>query len=389
MNTYITRLAETQLFKTLKSSKIILLLGARQVGKTTLLRHALASQSHLLLNLDVEVDRQRFLAAASLSPTQAISSLGSPQILIIDEAQRLPQVSRVAKGWFDSHIPTKIILSGSSSLDLLNRSAESLTGRNIKLYLPPLIFSEILTTQNWYSSSFKSSQLSHFAPQVQTLLLSALVFGSYPETITSTDKTQYLNNLTSDYLLKDVLQEGLVKNPNLLRQLLSLIAHQSGSLVSINELASNLSLSRPTVDRYIDLLERTFVIFRLPAFSSNPRKEIAKSQKIFFWDTGISNALLGELSSNPLRPDIGRLWENWVIAEFAKHNLLTGNLDRLHFWRSRNGSEVDLVIKHPHGQLSAYEIKWSPTKTITRAFVNQYHVPIAVVHRQNFWQIIK
>ena len=181
-----------------------------------------------------------------------------------------------------------------------------------------------------------------------------------------------------------MLQEGLVKNPNLIRQLLSLIAHQAGSLVSVNELANTLSLSRPTVDRYLDLLERTFVIFRLPAFSSNPRKEIAKSQKIFFWDTGIRNALLGELSLNPLRPDIGRLWENWVITEFAKGNLLTGNLNRLHFWRSRAGSEVDLVIKRPNGQLTAYEIKWSPTKTTTKAFSNQYHIPTTIIHPKNF-----
>ena len=202
--------------------------------------------------------------------------------------------------------------------------------------------------------------------------------------MTSADKTQYLSNLVSDYLLKDIFHSGLIKIPNLLQKLLALLAHQSGSLVSVNELANNLNLSRKTVDRYLDLLERTFIIFKLSAFSTNPRKEIAKRQKIFFWDTGVRNALIGELNFNPLRSDIGQLWENWVIAEVAKKNFLEGNLNKLYFWRSRQGSEVDLVIKKPVGSLSAYEIKWSSTKTTTRKFTNRYQIPVEIINKDNF-----
>ena len=154
-----------------------------------------------------------------------------------------------------------------------------------------------------------------------------------------------LRDLSSDYLWKDVLQTGLVKTPDLIKRLLLLLAHQAGSEVSVNELATQLQMARPTVDRYLDLLEQTFVIFRLPAFSTNPRKEIAKSQKVFFWDTGIRNALLNAFSTEEFRPDIGALWESWFIAEVAKHNALLGSPAELFFWRSRAQSEVDLVVK--------------------------------------------
>jgi uncharacterized protein len=254
-----------------------------------------------------------------------------------------------------------------------------LTGRNEKLWLPPLIFQEILAAQTWYSPVFTTELLQEqFAPQVQALLLQALVCGSYPEVVTSANKERLLSNLAADYLFKDVLQLGLVKTPGLIRKLLQLLAYQIGAEVSVNELSLNLGIARNTVDRYMELLEQTFVIFRLPAFSTNLRKEIAKNHKIFFWDTGIRNALLNDFNLNPLRVDIGRLWENWVIAEVAKQNLLTGLRYELFFWRSRSGSEVDLVIKEGE-HLQAYECKWSRGKATSRVFSEQYGVPVEVV----------
>ncbi|MEI7733485.1 MAG: DUF4143 domain-containing protein [Verrucomicrobiota bacterium] len=172
-----------------------------------------------------------------------------------------------------------------------------------------------------------------------------LSFGSYPEIVTSDQPTRLLRELSSDYLWKDVLQAGLVKTPDLIKRLLLLLAHQAGAEVSVNELATQLQMAPTTVDRYLDLLEQTFVIFRLPSFSTNPRKEIAKSQKVFFWDTGIRNALLNAYSTEEFRPDIGALWENWGIAEVAKHNALLGSPAELFFWRTRAQSEVDLVVK--------------------------------------------
>ncbi len=175
-----------------------------------------------------------------------------------------------------------------------------------------------------------------------------------------------------------MLQTGLVKTPDLIKRLLLLLAHQAGSEVSVNELATQLQMARPTVDRYLDLLEQTFVIFRLPSFSTNPRKEIAKGQKVFFWDTGIRNALLNAFSTDALRPDIGTLWESWVIAEVAKRNVLLGSPAELFFWRTRAQSEVDLVVKQASG-LRAFEIKWSTRRVAGRAFRDAYGVEVEPV----------
>lgn len=382
MTQYIKRKAEESIKSWLNTRKILLVLGARQVGKTTLLKNFFQGYNVTYLNLDVETDRQKFLYAASLDPTMAIKSLSDPDLIILDEAQRLPQASQAVKGWYDYEIPVKVIMSGSSSLNLLDQSAESLTGRNTKLYLPPLLFSEILSAQSWYSPVEGKNDLYFFAKQIESLLLSSMVFGSYPESVVTSQKQPYLTNLVTDYLLKDILHSSLIKTPDIIHRLLSLLAYQAGSVVSVNELANTLNISRVTVDRYLDLLEQTFVIFRLPAFSRNPRKEISKSQKIFFWDTGIRNALINEFNTNINRSDIGSLFENWVIAEFAKSIFLKGNLKTIFFWQSRSGSEVDLVIKEPTGELKAYEIKWSGG-SVNKSFASQYKINVNLIHRRN------
>ena len=380
---YLKRVAEQALKDILMGDKVGVILGARQVGKTTLVEHVLAGQPATFLNFDVEVDKARFLAAAALAPTDGLRSLGNPSVLVIDEAQRLPEAARIIKGWHDARLPAKFLLLGSSSLDLLDQAAESLTGRNRKLVLPPLLFSEALGTQVWAGGGVTPDHLcQHFAPQVRAFLLQRLNFGSYPEVVTSDAPVPLLRELSSDYLWKDVLQTGLVKTPELIKRLLLLLAHQAGAEVSVNELATQLQMARPTVDRYLDLLEQTFVIFRLPSFSTNPRKEIAKSQKVFFWDTGIRNALLNAFSTEEFRPDIGALWENWVIAEAAKRNALLGSPAELFFWRTRAQSEVDLVVKQGSG-LRAFEIKWSPRRVSGRAFRDAYGVEVEPVHSDN------
>jgi len=380
---YVKRVAQEALKAILARDKVGVILGARQVGKTTLVEHVLAGQPGVFLNFDVEVDKARFLAAAALSPADALRSLGNPPVLVIDEAQRLPEAARIIKGWHDARLPAKFLLLGSSSLDLLDQAAESLTGRNRKLVLPPLLFAETLGTQAWAGADVAPAHLcQHFAPQLRAFLLQRLALGSYPEVVTSPNPTPLLRELSSDYLWKDVLQTGLVKTPDLIKRLLLLLAHQAGSEVSVNELATQLQMARPTVDRYLDLLEQTFVIFRLPSFSTNPRKEIAKSQKVFFWDTGIRNALLSALSTDEFRPDIGALWENWVIAEVAKHNALLGAPAELFFWRTRAQSEVDLVVKLG-STLRAFEVKWSPRRVSGRAFREAYGVDVEPIRADN------
>jgi hypothetical protein len=380
---YIPRIAEEKLKRFSAGRKAVIVLGARQVGKTTMIKHIFNRTGVVFLNLDIEVDKQTLVSAGHLPPKDAMVALGNPEILVIDEAQRLPETGRIVKGWYDFGIKTKIILLGSSSLNLLSQTAESLTGRNEKLSLPPLTFGEIIKTVSWYSPEYKAEILAKdFAPQVESMLLERLVFGSYPEAVTSPHKEDFLLNLVSDYLLKDILQFGLVKSHELIKKLLMLLALQAGSLVSTNELSLNLGISRLTVDRYLELLEETFVIFRLPAFSGNPRKEISKSKKIYFWDTGIRNALLKEFSYSLTRPDIGMLWENWVVAEFAKNNLLEGKKRNLYFWRNSEGSEVDLVVKD-NGILSAFEIKWTDKKVKKRAFENLYKTEVRVINKEN------
>lgn len=380
---YLNRQAEQPLKEILAGDKVGIILGARQVGKSTLVEHVLAGQPATFLNFDVELDKARFQAAAALSPADGLRSLGSPTVLVIDEAQRLPETSRIVKGWYDARVPARLILLGSSSLDLLDQAAESLTGRNRKLVLPPLLFSETLGMQVWAGPDVEPEHLSkHFAPQLRAFLMQRLAFGSYPEVVTSSEPVQLLRELSSDYLWKDVLQTGLVKTPDLIKKLLLLLAHQAGSEVSVNELSTQLKMARSTVERYLDLLEQTFVIFRLPAFSTNPRKEITKSQKVFFWDTGIRNALLNAFSVDEFRPDIGALWENWVIAEFAKRNALLGSPADLFFWRTRSQSEVDLVVKQGEN-LRAIEVKWSPRKTSGRAFRDAYGVEVESIRPDN------
>lgn len=380
---YLKRDSEQLLKEIFADDKVGMILGARQVGKSTLVDHVLAGRRATFLNFDIEVDKARFMSAAALAPTDALRALGSPEVLVIDEAQRLPETARIVKGWYDARVSVKILLLGSSSLDLLDQTAESLTGRNRKLVLPPLMFSESLGTQSWAAAELSPPHLQqHFAPQLRAFLMQRLAFGSYPEVVTCARPEQRLRELSSDYLWKDVLQTGLVKNPDLIKKLLLLLAHQAGSEVSVNELSNQLQMARPTIERYLHLLEQTFVIFRLPAFSTNPRKEISKSKKVFFWDTGIRNALLNAFSTDPFRPDIGALWENWVIAEAAKRNALLGSPAELFFWRTRRQSEVDLVVKQGD-RLRAIEIKWSSRQVSNRAFLDAYGVSVEPVRPDN------
>ena len=384
---YIPRVLDQKVADSLKNKKVIFVLGPRQVGKTTLMEELLKKKDGVFFNLDIEVDRARLVAASSLAPIEAIKQLGAEKkVLVIDEAHRYPKIGRIVKGWFDAKVQTKIFLLGSSSLNLLDKVAENLTGRNEKLFLTPFLFEEVLGIQSWYREEISRLQLKKaFRSQVSSLVLSLIVYGSYPETIVTNNKQNYLLNLTADYLLKDVLQSDLVKSPEPIERLLLLLAYQVGSEVSTNELAKSLGISRQTVDRYLDLLERTFVIFRLPALSTNPRKEVSKSKKIYFWDTGVRNALLKEFNVSALRSDIGALWENWVVTEFAKRNLTFGLHQSLYFWRTRNGSEIDLVIKDVKGHLQAFEIKWSgKKKSIRDSFSNRYQVKPQLLNKDNF-----
>ncbi len=198
---YITRTAEQTLVQMLQTPKVGIVLGARQVGKTTLIKQVLGQKKTTFLNLDLEIDKQRLLAVSTLPPKDVIRALGQPDVLVIDEAQVLPATSKIVKGWYDARLPLKVFLLGSSSLDLADQSVESLAGRNEKLMLPPLLFQEILSYHPWYSDVFTSEHIiTHFSAPLQTLLMSCLSLGQYPETVTTPTPADYIRNLASDYL---------------------------------------------------------------------------------------------------------------------------------------------------------------------------------------------
>ena len=375
----IGRYAEKRLLKELSGQKVVILTGARQVGKTTLVRHVTESRRTTFLNFDMPFDFARFKAAAVLPPAEGLKTLGSPEYLVLDEAQREPEAARIVKGWYDANLPVKMIMLGSSSLNLLSQSAESLTGRNRKLLLPPLTMHEALTSASWFNPLYPDTVLDNeMAAQFRVFLMTNMVFGNYPEVVTGDDPRTVLRDLAGDYLWKDILQAGLIKTPDLIRRLLILLACQVGSEVSTNEIARQLGISRQTVERYLDLLEETFVIFRLPSFSTNPRKEIAKGKKVYFWDTGIRNAVLNQFDTSELRPDLGALFENYLIAEIMKRNVQRSDPAELFFWRNRGQAEVDLILKNG-GELRPFEIKWSRCRKRGSAFENAYHVPVELL----------
>ena len=377
---YIKRIIENEIEKSFSNNKVVMLLGARQVGKTTMIEPFVQKKDGVIFNCDIEVDKLRLIAISKLSPKDAMQSIGNPKLLVIDEAQNFPEIGRIVKRWYDAHVNTKIILLGSS-LNLLDIAAEPLTGRNEKIYLTPLLFEELLHTQLWYDYKITNSQLKYeFSEQIQTLLIQHIVYGGYPEVIGSTDKEKYLLNLTIDYLLRDVLQSGLVKSPQLVKRLLLLLAYQVGNKVNISELARTIGIARQTVENYLELLERSYVIFRIGTFSTNLRSEIQKDTKIYFWDTGIRNAILKEFSVSPLRSDIGLLFENWVISEVQKKNLINGSKFNIYFWNKTDGGEVDLVLKGTQ-IFKACEIKWSKNNSTkgSKSFSNTYKIPVDVI----------
>jgi predicted AAA+ superfamily ATPase len=386
---YIPRLLEEKVKLSLSNRKILLLLGARQVGKTTLIEHILSGTNGSLLNLDIDVDRAKLTAASKLSPSEAMRALHASRVLVVDEAHRLPNIGRICKGWYDAHVPTKIILLGSSSTNLLDTASAELAGRNEKLWLTPLLFSEILHQQSWHSDVYDPPALHrNFADQIKSLLLNRLVYGQYPEAYLADNPEQYLTNLSHDYLLKDIFTAYVVRSPEDVARLLIELSNELGNTVSILQLASRLQLSRQTIQRYLDLLSGIFVIFSLPAYATDPIKEVNKSQKYYFWDNGVINALNRQWSLSETRHDMNTLWQNWVIAEIFKQSKTLQRQEQLFFWQSRNNFTVDLVVKQG-SKLHPFNISFNPsTAKPSRAFTNAYGVEPKIIHPGNILEFV-
>jgi predicted AAA+ superfamily ATPase len=325
--------------------KVICLFGSRQVGKTTLLKgiyDGLDGRKEFL-NGDYADDR------ALLRPERAALQrlAGHLNFLFIDEAQNVPEIGRVLKLLHDDFPDLRVVASGSAAFDLRRKTGEPLTGRQTVFELFPIFLAEL----NPGATSL-SSWLEH-----------GMIHGGYPEVIaaaTPADKQALLRQLAADYLLKDIFAR-VELNQDRLHDLLRLLAFQIGSEVSLHELASAVRIDVKTVDRYLGLLEDAYVILRRGGFSRNLRKEVAKSRKIYFLDLGIRNALIQAFQPPPLREDMGRLWENYLIVERHKRLRYAGELYSAWFWRTYDQQEID-YIEERNGKLAAFEFKWNPTK---------------------------
>lgn len=360
-----------------KSNKIVIIYGARQVGKTTLANSII--QELNLKTLKINADELKYHDILSSRDLDKMKSLVSGyDLLFIDEAQRIENIGINLKILADGLPNLKIIVTGSSSFELANKINEPLTGRAWTFNLFPISFLEL------------SDQYNEF--ELKGFLDNALVYGAYPEVFTTEnleDKRKLLEEISTAYLYKDILALEKINKSEKIYKLLKLIAFQIGQEVSINELALNLELNQETVRRYLDLLEKSFVIFRLPALSRNPRKEIAKKDKIFFYDLGVRNILIDNFNSLADRNDLGGLFENFLIAERIKKIKYQERTAAGYFWRAYSGSEVD-YIEDEAGKLSAFEFKYGKKKAkLPNKLSEEYNNPdFKLVNKDNYLEFI-
>lgn len=343
---YIPQAQFKRLESLLRPGRVTIIYGPRRVGKTTLLRQFIQHhRGRVLFVTGEDVGVREYLESQSV--TKLKSFVGENEVLIIDEAQHIKDVGLNLKMLVD-HVPGLCIMAtGSSSFDLSHQTGEPLTGRKTTLLQLPLAQMEIGQLEN--------------AHETAANLEFRLIYGSYPEVVLETsndERAQYLAELVSSYLLKDILHfEGIRQSDKLLR-LLQLLAFQIGQDVSVSELGTSLGLNKNTVERYLDLLEKVFVIYSRTGFSRNLRKEITKNRRYYFYDNGVRNALINNFNLLQLRADTGQLWENYVLSERTKFNLYHGHRVQSHFWRTYDQQEIDLV-EEAGGALSAYEMKWT------------------------------
>jgi predicted AAA+ superfamily ATPase len=339
----INRVIQLQIEQRLFKGKAIILLGPRQVGKSTLVSAVMQGKDTIIMTGD-DADDRKLLTDASVAGLRSI--LGSKTMLYIDEAQRIPDIGITIKLITDHIKGVQVIATGSSSFDLANKINEPLTGRKYEYQLFPLSFEEMVT--------------HHGLLEERRNLKHRLVYGYYPEIVTKPgEEKELLALLANSYLYKDLLMLEQLKKPQLLEKLVRALALQVGSEVSFNELGRTVGTDNKTVEKYIDLLEKAFVIFRLPAFSRNVRNEIRKGRKIYFFDCGIRNAVINDFRPFDIRPDKGAIWENFVIAERMKFIHYHGLPVKQYFWRTTQQQEIDLVEEGEN--LSAFEIKTSET----------------------------
>lgn len=368
------RIVKAQVEKYLRPNKVVVLLGPRRVGKTFLIDkiRSETKEPYVLLNGEDIATRELFVRRSKVALEKM---LNGTSFLIIDEAQKIPDIGNALKLMVDTIKGLKVLITGSSAFDVENYTGEPLTGRKM--------------TFNLYSIS--EQELSEVTPFLNKVdqLHSSLIYGNYPELLqmnTDEEKHLYLRELLNSYLLKDILTFETIQNSDKIIDLLRLIAFQVGSEVSIPELSKSLQISRNTVDKYLDLLTKVFIITKVGGFSRNMRKEVSKSNRYYFLDNGIRNILIGNLNPIHLRNDMGVLWENYMVSERVKFQNYNHMLVYNYFWRTYDQQEIDW-IEDRGGQLHAYEFKWNANKKAKApgGWSNAYpEAAFKVIHPDNY-----
>ncbi|MGD9109052.1 MAG: ATP-binding protein [Gammaproteobacteria bacterium] len=362
--------------KYLHPNKVLLIYGPRQVGKTTLLKNFLQTTS-LKYRFDFgdNISIQHLLSSQDFGLIKEYAQ--NYQLIVIDEAQKIKDIGQALKIMVDQIPDIKIIATGSSSFELAGQVGEPLTGRKKTLTLYPIAYVELNMLYNRY--------------ELKEQLEKILIYGSYPEVITTSNvnKAELIMEMSQSYLLKDILEFDKVKNSKTLVDLLRLLAFQVGNEVSLSELAQQLAIDTKTVARYIDLLEKSFVIYNLRGFSRNLRKEITKKSKYYFYDNGMRNAIIANFNSLNLRDDVGKLWENFLIMERIKKQSYAGIYTNKYFWRTWDQKEIDFVEEY-EGILHGFEFKWGKTTAkAPQEWCNTYaNAKFTVINSENYLDFI-
>ena len=367
----IARQIEIKLIEKLHKGKSIILLGPRQVGKTTLLQEMVKKMPDTLwFNAD-EYDVQELFESPNSDLLKA--RFGKAKLVVIDEAQRIKNIGIKLKLITDQMKDIQLIATGSSSFVLSNEINEPLTGRKWEYMLYPISFQEMCN--------------HHSVMKEKRLLYQRLRYGYYPEIVTAVgDDKELLKQLSDSYLYKDILMWQGIKKPEKIIRLLKALAYQIGNQVSYNELSRTVGLDKETVEKYIYLLEQSFIIYKLPSFSRNLRNELKRSKKIYFYDTGIRNSLLANFQEMELRADKGVLWENFLISERKKVLANSGTWSNTYFWRTHSQAEIDW-IEERDGRLYAFEFKWNNKKKVKAplAFTKAYpEATFTVINKENY-----
>lgn len=371
----IQRIQELNIKKQFYKGKAIILIGPRQTGKTFLLKKILSelNEEYLLLDGD-DTAVERLLNRPNTQQLKQI--IGTNKIVFIDEAQRINDIGITAKIIVDQFKEVQLILSGSSSFDLTQKVQEPLTGRKYTNFLYPI--------------SWKEWQENVGFVNAEQDLENRLVYGFYPDVLMQkTDSVRILRELTDSYLYKDILIYGNIKKPAFIQKLLQALAYQIGNEVSYRELSEMVELDQKTIASYIDILEKAYVIFRISSYSKNLRNEIKSKRKIYFFDNGIRNAIIGQLQPLALRQDTGALWENFLISERIKYLHYNSIYANQYFWRTVQQQEID-YIEEVNGNLFAFEFKWNVKKKIKfpKTFSENYPAKLMGVNRDNFREFI-